>query len=107
MKTLSVMTIVVVGCSVCRGMDLPRSSPEAQGIESSAILSFVESADKNIDAMNSFMLVASRARRGGRLVGAVQCRVAALFVLAEQEFHLLGRRPGHLRRENSAWTTRC
>ena len=57
MKTLSVMTIVVVGCSVCRGMDLPRSSPEAQGIESSAILSFVESADKNIDAMNSFMLL--------------------------------------------------
>ena len=36
---------------------LPRSSPEAQGISSSAILAFVEAADRNIDAMHSFMLV--------------------------------------------------
>ncbi|HKE55830.1 MAG TPA: serine hydrolase [Pyrinomonadaceae bacterium] len=36
---------------------LPRSSPEQQGISSSDILAFVESADKEIDAMNSFMLV--------------------------------------------------
>ncbi len=36
---------------------LPRSSPERQGISSSAILAFVETADREIDAMNSFMLV--------------------------------------------------
>ncbi|MFL6274408.1 MAG: serine hydrolase domain-containing protein [Blastocatellia bacterium] len=36
---------------------LPRSSPEAQGISSAAILAFVEAADQEIDAMNSFMLV--------------------------------------------------
>lgn len=36
---------------------LPRSSPERQGISSSDILAFVDAADKEIDAMNSFMLV--------------------------------------------------
>ena len=36
---------------------LPRSTPERQGISSSAVLAFVEAADKEIDAMHSFMLV--------------------------------------------------
>jgi CubicO group peptidase (beta-lactamase class C family) len=37
--------------------DLPRSSPEAQGVSSAAVLSFVETAEKTIDSMNSFMLL--------------------------------------------------
>src|SRR4029079_13181368 len=36
---------------------LPRSSPEQQGISSADLLAFVEAADKDIDTMNSFMLV--------------------------------------------------
>src|ERR1700692_4907911 len=36
---------------------LPRSTPEAQGISSAAILDFVQSADRQVDAMHSFMLV--------------------------------------------------
>src|ERR1044072_2223451 len=36
---------------------LPRSSPEQQGIASADLLAFVEAADKEIDTMNSFMLV--------------------------------------------------
>lgn len=36
---------------------LPRSSPEAQGISSSAILAFVEEADKKIDHLHSFILI--------------------------------------------------
>jgi CubicO group peptidase (beta-lactamase class C family) len=36
---------------------LPRSTPERQGISSNDILAFVEAADKEIDAMHSFMLV--------------------------------------------------
>jgi CubicO group peptidase (beta-lactamase class C family) len=42
---------------------LPRSTPEAQGISSAAILSFVQAADTGIDGMNSFLLV-----RHGRVV---------------------------------------
>jgi CubicO group peptidase (beta-lactamase class C family) len=36
---------------------LSRSTPEAQGISSRAILSFVQAADSSIDGMNSFMLM--------------------------------------------------
>src|SRR5262249_6444809 len=37
--------------------DLPRSSPEEQGISSAAILAFVEAADANIDSLHSVMLL--------------------------------------------------
>src|SRR4051812_20659062 len=36
---------------------LPRSTPEQQGIAPSAILAFVEAADRDIDSLHSFMLV--------------------------------------------------
>jgi len=57
MKTLSIIALIVVSSSVCVGADLPRSSPEAQGVSSLAVLSFVEAADKGIDSMHSFMLL--------------------------------------------------
>lgn len=42
---------------------LPRSAPEAQGIASNELLAFIETAEKEIDALHSFMLV-----RHGRIV---------------------------------------
>ena len=57
MKTLSLLAFVALGRSVCFGADLPRSSPEEQGIPSAAILSFLEAADKDIDSLHSFMLL--------------------------------------------------
>jgi len=36
---------------------LPRSAPEAQGISSTAIFDFIQAADKQVEAMHSFMLV--------------------------------------------------
>lgn len=36
---------------------LPRSSPEEQGVSSAALLTFVEAADAQIDALHGFMLV--------------------------------------------------
>jgi CubicO group peptidase (beta-lactamase class C family) len=36
---------------------LPRSTPEAQGISSEAVLKFVEAANRNVNAMHSFMVV--------------------------------------------------
>ena len=38
-------------------MPLPRSTPEAQGVSSPAIRDYVESADKEVNTMHSFMLV--------------------------------------------------
>ena len=37
--------------------DLPRSSPEAQGASSPALLDFVEAADRSIESMNSLMVL--------------------------------------------------
>jgi len=39
------------------GVPLARSTPEAQGISSQAILDFVEAADKNVNTLHSFMIV--------------------------------------------------
>lgn len=36
---------------------LPRSTPEAQGVSSSSVLAFVDAADRQLDALHSFMLV--------------------------------------------------
>ncbi len=36
---------------------LPRSTPEAEGISSQAVLDFVNAADKNVDTFDSFMIV--------------------------------------------------
>lgn len=58
MKGLAfVVGLIVLSGSIAAGSGLPRSSPEAQGASSSAILAFVEAADASIESMNSFMLV--------------------------------------------------
>jgi CubicO group peptidase (beta-lactamase class C family) len=43
--------------AIDRSRSLPPSTPERQGISSSDILDFVDTADRQIDTMNSFMLV--------------------------------------------------
>jgi CubicO group peptidase (beta-lactamase class C family) len=58
MKTPLLAALVVGGGSLCLAAEpMPRSSPESQGISSSAILAFIEAADKNLESMNSFMLL--------------------------------------------------
>lgn len=57
MKTFVVSLLIAVTNSVCLADGLPRSSPEAQGVSSGGILSFVEAADRDIDSLHSFMLV--------------------------------------------------
>jgi CubicO group peptidase (beta-lactamase class C family) len=57
MKIFSIVTVMVVSSSVGLGAGLPRSSPEAQGVSSVAVLSFVEAADTSIDALHGFMLL--------------------------------------------------
>src|SRR5919201_192543 len=57
MRTLSTVALVVLGASPCPAADLPRSSPEAQGVSSPAVLAFVEAVDRQIDSLHSFMLL--------------------------------------------------
>jgi CubicO group peptidase (beta-lactamase class C family) len=48
---------LAVGGPVAFAADLPRSSPEEQGVSSAGVLEFVEAADRGVGSMNSFMLV--------------------------------------------------
>jgi hypothetical protein len=51
MKTLSIIALVALSSSIGIGAELPRSSPEAQGVSSPALLAFIEAADKSIESM--------------------------------------------------------
>src|SRR5262249_30217692 len=55
-EALALLALAALGNSTSFGAGLPRSSPEAQGVPSAAILAFIDAADR-IDSMNSFMLV--------------------------------------------------
>ena len=62
MKTLICLTTtlclaVAVAAAEKTSSALPRSTPEAQGISSAAILDFIQAADRQVKEMNSFMLV--------------------------------------------------
>jgi len=61
MKTLALVALAAwagtSGLAAESPSSLPRSSPEAQGIASSAILDFVEAGDRQIDALHSLMVV--------------------------------------------------
>ena len=62
MTTKPRAALLLVACAIGLarhgvGQQLPRSTPERQGISSAAILGFVNRADSEIDAMHSFMLV--------------------------------------------------
>ena len=54
---LLVCLLLLATVPAANAQSLPRSSPERQGISSADILAFVEAADEEVDAMNSFILV--------------------------------------------------
>ena len=56
MRSIGCIAVVLLSSALCLAVDLPRSTLESQGISSSAVLSFIDAADK-IDSMNSFMLL--------------------------------------------------
>ena len=60
MRIIIAVAIVACGATFCVASEpssLPRSSPEAQGVSSPAVLAFVEAADRTIDALHSVILV--------------------------------------------------
>ena len=63
LKVLSTIFLTLLQPLWAEAVALPRSSPEAQGVSSSALRSFVEAADQQVNTMHSFMLV-----RHGRVV---------------------------------------
>jgi CubicO group peptidase (beta-lactamase class C family) len=51
------VALLALGAGTRGATPLPRSTPEAQGVSSSGIRDYVESADKTVNTMHSFMLV--------------------------------------------------
>jgi CubicO group peptidase (beta-lactamase class C family) len=49
--------LVLIHAAENPALKLPRSTPEAQGVSSAAILGFLDAAEQEIDALHSFMLV--------------------------------------------------
>ena len=97
MRLFFIVPLLALSVSRSDGADLPRSSPEAQGVSSPAVLAFVAAADKQIDSLHSFMLV-----RHGHVVA--ECWWApyaaqsphSLFSLSKS-FHIDGSRTGDRR----------
>ncbi len=56
-RALATLFLAFVPYANAAEIPLPRSTPEAQGVSSQAILDFVEAADKNINTLHSFMVV--------------------------------------------------
>ena len=56
-SVLLLCLLISVAAPVAFAQKLPRSSPEQEGISSADLLAFVEAADKDVDTMNSFMLI--------------------------------------------------
>jgi CubicO group peptidase (beta-lactamase class C family) len=61
-RFLAAASLLISGAALARAdapayAGLPRSTPEEQGIPSSAILSFVDGAEQKVDAVHSFMIV--------------------------------------------------
>jgi CubicO group peptidase (beta-lactamase class C family) len=61
-RIAALSSFAVLLASVGRSEPLPRATPESQGVPSSAVLAFLDAAEK-VDQMNSFMLL-----RHGRVV---------------------------------------
>ncbi|MGH7135142.1 MAG: serine hydrolase domain-containing protein [Pirellulales bacterium] len=57
MKHTVAAALIISTTSVCHAEGLPRSTPEAQGVSSAGILSFIEAADRDLDSLHSLMIV--------------------------------------------------
>jgi CubicO group peptidase (beta-lactamase class C family) len=51
------LSLVLIPLAQAKDTSLPRSTPEAEGVSSQAILEFVETADKEINTLHSYMIV--------------------------------------------------
>ena len=77
-RSSSVAAITLVGLALFAARPasaagaLPRSSPEAQGVSSAAVLAFVERPTRTIDSHAQLHARAPRPRRRRRLVGALR-----------------------------------
>ena len=56
-RPVALLILAALSIIASAASPLPRSSPEAQGVSSAQVRAFVETADREVDTMHSFMLV--------------------------------------------------
>ena len=56
------LAVSTLGAVDSKPFTFPRSTPEAQGVSSAALLGFIEAAEQQIDALHSFMPRGARAK---------------------------------------------
>ena len=54
---ITLFTLITMGAPDAAAQKLPRSTPEKQGLSSTAVLNFVKAAEEKIDALHSFVLL--------------------------------------------------
>jgi CubicO group peptidase (beta-lactamase class C family) len=57
------LCVAVIPCAHAAGVPLPRSAPEAEGVSSGAVADYIETTDRQVNTLHSFMLV-----RHGRVI---------------------------------------
>ncbi|TWT43587.1 6-aminohexanoate-dimer hydrolase [Thalassoglobus neptunius] len=56
-SSIASFSVVSMAEDQAPGTSLPKSTPESQGVSSKGLLEFIETADREVDSMHSFMLV--------------------------------------------------
>jgi CubicO group peptidase (beta-lactamase class C family) len=54
---IQIIAAILIAGSPCVAAELPRSTPEAQGVSSAGVLAFVDAADRDIDSLHGLVLV--------------------------------------------------
>lgn len=93
------LTFAFAATTLAQSLPLPRSTPEAQGMASGELLQFITAADREIDAMHSFMLL-----RHGQVVAEGWWAPYApeknhVLYSTQQKFHVHRRRHGGRRKK--------
>lgn len=57
MRSFCIFAVIGFTCTTTFGAELPRSSPESQGISSAAVAAFIDAVDRDIDCLHGFVLV--------------------------------------------------
>ena len=90
LKTIAAVVLILKVNLAAQVENLPRSTPEAQGVFSSEILEFIETADQKVNSMHSFMLL-----RHGLVVAEAWWKPESnskqhVFMVAQQKLHVDG-----------------
>ncbi len=90
-----VSTLLFIGTGSCKNVtpvtaSLPRSTPEAEGVSSEAIITFLDSAARKQTGISQLHVSPSRQGNSRRMVGSLPAGPETYTLLDKQKLHLNG-----------------